>query len=83
MKNSWEGLAKDILRAGNIEMGQVHPDSPAIGHALHRLEGNTRYAGKLLLELADLHLTARRLFNQSNLAYDPQGAEGPTIYTSM
>ena len=75
MKNSWEGLAKDILGAGNIEMGLLDPDSPAIGHALRRLEGNTRYAGKLLLELADLHLTARKLFNGSNWAYDPQGAE--------
>jgi hypothetical protein len=75
MKNSWEGLAKDILRAGNIEMGRLDPDSPAIGHALHRLEGNTRYAGQLLHELADLHLTARKLFNGSNWAYDPQGAE--------
>ena len=44
MKNSWEGLAKDILRAGNIEMGRLDPDSPAIGHALGRLEGNTGYA---------------------------------------
>jgi hypothetical protein len=27
-KNSWEGLAKDILLAGNIEMGRLDPDSP-------------------------------------------------------
>jgi len=75
MKNSWEGLAKDIFRAGNIEMGRLDPDSPAIGHALHRLEGNTRYAANLLHELADLHQTARKLFNQSKWAYDPQDAE--------
>lgn len=75
MKNSWEGLAKDILLAGNIEMGRLDPDSPAIGHALQRLQGNTKHSGKLLIELTGLQMTARTLFNQSAFAYDPSDAD--------
>ena len=75
MKNSWEGLAKDILLAGNIEMGRLEPDSPAVGHALQRLQGNTKYTGKLLVELTGLQITARTLFNQSSFAYNPSDAD--------
>jgi TIR domain len=75
MKNSWEGLAKDILRAGNVEMGRIDPDSPAIGHALQRLHHSTHYAAGLVAELTQLQITARTLFNQSKWAYDPQDAE--------
>lgn len=75
MKNSWEGLAKDILIAANIERGRLDPDSPAIGHALQRLHHSTHYAAGLVAELTQLHTTARTLFNQSKWAYDPQDAE--------
>ena len=51
--------------AGNIGVGRLDPDSPAIGHALRRLEGNTKYAGELFVELTELQRTARTLFNQS------------------
>jgi hypothetical protein len=71
MKNSWEGLAKDILLAGNIERGRLDPDSPAICHALQRLHRNTRYAVELVAELTQLQTTARILFNQSVWAHDP------------
>jgi hypothetical protein len=56
-------------------MGRLDPDSPAIGHALQRLQGNTKYAGKLLVELTGLQMTARTLFNQSPFAYDPSDAD--------
>jgi hypothetical protein len=75
MKNSWEGLAKDILLAGNIEMGRLDPDSPAIGHALQRLEQSTKYAWTLVAEIKHLQTTARTLFNQSAWAYDPGEAD--------
>jgi hypothetical protein len=75
MKNSWEGLAKDILLAGKIERGRLDPDSPAIGHALQRLEGSNTYPWKLVVELTDLQRTARTLFNQSPWAYDPSEAD--------
>lgn len=75
MKNAWEGLAKDILDAGNIEMGRVDPDSPAVGHALQRLHHSTHYAAGLVAELTQLQITARTVFNQSKWAYDPQDAE--------
>jgi hypothetical protein len=71
MKNSWEGLAKDVLLAGNIGLGRLDPDSPAIGHALQRLHQSTRYAAELVAELTQLQTTARTLFNQSVWAYDP------------
>jgi len=64
-----------ILLAGSIEMGRLDPDSPAIGHALQRLQGNTNHAGKLLVELTGLQRTARTLFNHSPFAYDPSDAD--------
>ena len=74
-QNGWEGLAKDILLAANIELGRLDPDSPAIGHALQRLERSTTYASELGVELTQLQTTARTLFNQSAWAYDPGEAD--------
>jgi hypothetical protein len=75
MKNSWEGLANDILLAGNIGLGRLDPDSPAIGHALQRLEQSTKYVWSLVAEIKQLQTTARTLFNQSAWAYDPGEAD--------
>lgn len=43
IKKSWELLAKDILWAGNVGMERSDPDSPAMSHALRRLESSTTY----------------------------------------
>jgi hypothetical protein len=43
IKKSWELLPKDILWAGNIGMGRSDPGSPAMSHALQRLESSTAY----------------------------------------
>ena len=75
MKNSWEGSANDILLAGNIGLGRLDPDSPAIGHALQRLEQSTKYVWTLVAEIKQLQTTARTLFNQSAWAYDPGKAD--------
>jgi hypothetical protein len=75
MKNCWEGLAKDILLAGKCEKGQLHPDSRAIDHALQRLESSTTYPLELVVRLKDLQATARKVFNQSQWAYDPSESE--------
>jgi len=75
MKNSWEGLAKDILLAGNIGLGRLDPDSPAIGHSLQRLEQSTKHAWTLVAEIKQLHTTAPTLFNQSPFVYDPTDAD--------
>jgi hypothetical protein len=75
IKKSWELLAKDILWAGNIGMGRADPDSPAISHALQRLESSTAYPFELIVELKDLQATARKVFNESQWAYDPSESE--------
>lgn len=68
IKKSWELLAKDILWAGNIGMGRWDPDSPAISRSLQRLESSTTYPFELIVELRDLQMTARKVFNQSQWA---------------
>lgn len=80
MKNSWEGLAKDILLVGNFERGRLDPDSPAIGHALQRLHQSTRYPAELVAEVTQLQTTARTLFNQSQWAYDPSEQDARHTY---
>ena len=75
MKNSWEGLAKDILRADNIEIARLDPDSPGIGHAMDRLRHSLKYPPELVDELTNLQPTARTLFNQSSWAYEPSAAD--------
>jgi hypothetical protein len=75
MKNSWEGLAKDILLAANIGLGRLDPDSPAIGHALQRLEQSRQHFRTLASELNTLQRIARTVFNQSACAYDPTEAD--------
>jgi hypothetical protein len=75
IKKSWELLAKDILWAGNIGMGRSDPDSPAMSSALGRLESGTTHSFELVVELKDLRATARKVFNQSQWAYDPSESE--------
>jgi hypothetical protein len=85
IKKSWELLAKDILWAGNVGMERSDPDSPAMSHALRRLESSTTYPLELLVESSTLlqerysispngHMIPRnqRLKNSSS-AVKPQG----------
>jgi hypothetical protein len=75
MKNSWEGLAKDILRADNIEIARLDPDAPGIGRTMDRLRHSLKYPPELVDELTNLQATARTLFNQSSWAYEPSAAD--------
>lgn len=75
IKKGWELLARDILGAGNIETGRSDPDSPAVSIALERLKSNSAYPWELVVELKDLQVPARKVFNQSQWGYDPSEPE--------
>jgi hypothetical protein len=69
IKKSWELLAKDILWAGNIEIGQSDPDSPAVSIALQRLQSTSTTPS--ISQSLRYSKTSRRL--QERYSINPNG----------
>ena len=71
IRRSWELLAETVFRTANIETENLNPYSDEMSRALKRLEGDTRFSEGLIHSIKRLHEIARKVFYQSQWAYDP------------
>jgi hypothetical protein len=71
IRQSWELLAKTVFRIANVPTENLNPYSEEMSRALKRLEGDTKYSEELILSIKRLHEIARKVFFQSQWAYDP------------
>lgn len=75
IKRSWELLGEAVLRRANVSGENVAPDSQEISTSLKRLEGDTRLPEGLIRSIGNLQQIARKVFYQSQFAYDPSPKE--------
>lgn len=75
IKRAWELLGYAVLRAANVSGENVEPDSERISTSLKRLEGDTRLPEGLIRSIRNLQQIARKVFYQSQFAYDPSPKE--------
>jgi hypothetical protein len=75
IKRSWELLGGAVLRAAKVSGENVVPDSEEISTSLKRLEGDTQYSHDLIRSIRNLQQIARKVFYQSQWAYDPSPKE--------
>jgi hypothetical protein len=75
IKRSWELLGGAVLRRANVSGENVHPDSEEISAGLKRLEGDTSLPEALIRSIRNLQQIARKVFYQSQFAFDPSPKE--------
>jgi hypothetical protein len=75
IKRAWELLGQAVLRAAKVPGENVQPDSEEISTSLKRLEADNQYPQELIRSIRNLQQIARKVFNQSQWAYDPSPKE--------
>jgi hypothetical protein len=72
---SWRLLGAAVLRAAKDQGKSVEPDSEQIATSLKRLEADTQYSQELIRSIKNLQEIARKVYYQSQYAYDPSPKE--------
>lgn len=75
IKKSWIPLAKMVTQKGNVFTDQFEPYSPDLMAALTQLENDTTYPDNLIRSIRSLQEVARKVFFQSQFAYQPSAQE--------
>ena len=75
IKKSWEILAESIFQAANVAGVDADPNSQEISSSLKRLEGSVQFSASLIRSIREHQDLARKVFYQSNHAYDPSTLE--------
>ena len=75
IKRSWELLGGSVLRAAKVPVENVEPNSEEISTSLKRLEADTRLPEGSVRSIRNLQEIARKVFYQSQWAYDPSPKE--------
>jgi hypothetical protein len=75
IKRSWELLGGAVLRAANVSGENVEPNSEEISTSLKRLEAKTQYSEDLINSIRNLQQISKKVFYQSQWAYDPSPKE--------
>lgn len=75
IKRAWELLAQAILAAANVSGPHIDPMGSSLQTALQRLGTNVNFSESLIRSIANLREIARKVYYQSQYAYDPSVAE--------
>jgi hypothetical protein len=75
IKRGWELLGQAVLRAAKVSGENVEPNSEEMSTSLKRLEADTQYPQELIRSIRNLQQIARKVFYQSQWAYDPSPKE--------
>ena len=75
IKRSWIPLAKMVTQKANVFADQFEPYSPDLMTAFTRLENDTAFPDNLIRSIRSLQEVARKVFFQSQFAYDPSPKE--------